>query len=61
MPGPVYEEPPSRSDVSADSVRSPTVLQPSAQVAIPCWAAVLSATTFCSFLREFSPLEVCAG
>ena len=23
--------------------------------------AVLSATTFCSFLREFSPLEVCAG
>ena len=24
-------------------------------------STVLSATTFCSFLREFSPLEVCAG
>ena len=27
----------------------------------PGRGAVLSATTFCSFLREFSPLEVCAG
>jgi hypothetical protein len=28
---------------------------------IPCFPGVLSVTTFWSFLREFSPLEVCGG
>ncbi len=31
------------------------------KIVAPELRAVLSATTFCTFLREFSPLEVCGG